>query len=580
MIDFIARANRYADAVLSGRILACKWVKAACRRYQDDLERQETDWPYRLDPDSSARICEFLQLLPHVEGEWARPVWVDGMQQYRKLDLEDWQVFGLVNIFGWLHKETGLRRFRRAYEEVARKNAKSTKAAGVALYMLSADGEPGAQVYTFATKKEQAKIVWATAKAMVEREPGFGELGVETNTGSIYCSDTNSKFLPLARDHGSLDGLNTHAFVADELHAQRERGLYDVLDSSTGARAQPLGYAITTAGFDRTGICYEQRTYACKILNATLLKHGGMGYKVEGDAVEDDTFFAIIYTLDAGDDWQDESVWIKSNPNLGVSVKLDDMRAACRKATSMLSARNEFLTKRLNVWVNAATAWMNMLQWDACSDSGISLDQFRGEQCWIGMDLAEKNDYAALVLVFRRGEDYYVFPRFYLNRFAAEESGNAQLSAWEAEGWVRINEGNVTDFEAIRSDLRDFQRMFDVVEVPFDPAKAMYFATTLQEEGLPMTEVRQNGAFFTQPVIHTENLVLEEKLHFDGNPVLTWMVSNLVIQTSNYTGLKHPTKETEANKIDGPVAMFMALGRAMVADTSHTQMFVNLNETA
>jgi len=580
MIDFIARANRYADAVLSGRILACKWVKAACRRYLDDLERQETDWPYRLDPDAGTRICEFLQLLPHVEGEWARPIWVDGFQQYRKLDLEDWQVFGLVNIFGWLHKESGLRRFRRAYEEVARKNAKSTKAAGVALYMLGADGEPGAQVYTFATKKEQAKIVWATAKAMVEREPGFGELGVETNTGSIYCSDTNSKFLPLARDHGSLDGLNTHAFVADELHAQRERGLYDVLDSSTGARSQPLGYAITTAGFDRTGICYEQRTYACKILNATLLKHGGMGYKVEGDSVEDDTFFAIIYTLDAGDDWQDESVWIKSNPNLGVSVKLDDMRAACRKATSMLSARNEFLTKRLNVWVNAATAWMNMLQWDACSDPSLRLEQFRGEQCWIGMDLAEKNDYAALVLVFRRAEDYYVFPRFYLNRFAAEESGNAQLSGWEAEGWVRINEGNVTDFEQIRADLRDFQRMFDLLEVDFDPAKAMYFATTLLDEGLPMTEIRQNGAFFTQPVIHTENLVLEGKLHFDGNPALTWMVSNVVIQTSSYTGLKHPTKETEANKIDGPVAMFMGLGRAMVADTSHTQLFVNLNEMA
>jgi phage terminase large subunit-like protein len=245
----------------------------------------------------------------------------------------------------------------------------------------------------------------------------------------------------------------------------------------------------------------------------------------------------------------------------------------------MLSARNEFLTKRLNVWVNAATAWMNMLQWDDCADTTLSLEDFAGEPCWIGMDLAEKNDFAALALVFRRGEDYYAFSRLYLNRFAADESGNSQLAGWEEAGWITINEGNVTDFDQIKQDLRGYAKRFDVQEVPFDPAKAMYFASKLIEEGFPMIEVRQNGAFFTQPVIQTENMVLEKKFHFDGNPALTWMVSNVVIQTSHYTQLKHPTKENEANKIDGAVAMFMAVGRAMVATSGHSQVFINLNET-
>ncbi|MBR8316052.1 terminase large subunit [Burkholderia dolosa] len=547
-MTFVDTANQYIDDVLAGRIVACKWVKLACERQRRDLARAEMgdpDFPYRFDNDAATRICEFIELLPHTKGRWART--------RQSIKLEPWQAFILTTVFGWLHVDSGLRRFRRAYEEVARKNAKSTKSSGIALYLFAADGEPGAEVYSAATTRDQAKIVFDDARAMALREPDMcAALGVEILQHQLLTDD-GSKFLPLSAEGSTLDGLNVHGGVIDELHAHKTRAVFDVIDSGTGARDQSLLWLITTAGSDLTGICYEQRTHVTKILEGVFV---------------DETFFGIIFTLDDGDDWSDPSVWIKANPNLGVSVFVDDMEMACRKAQSMPSAVNNFLTKRLNVWVNADSAWMDMRAWERCADRDMRLDDFVGERCWIGMDLAEKTDFAALVLVFERAGTFYVFPRFYLNEYAVENGSNSQYSGWERAGHIIVNEGNATDFDLIADDIRRFCGMFDVQEIPFDPAMSRYFATQLVKEGLPLIEIRQAPIFFTQPIIQTENLVLEGKLKFDGNPAMTWMVSNVVVTTSRYNGLKHPTKERPENKIDGPVAMFLALGRAMMGDES------------
>jgi phage terminase large subunit-like protein len=547
-MTFVDTANQYIDDVLAGRIVACKWVKLACERQRRDLARAEMgdpDFPYRFDNDAATRICEFIELLPHTKGRWART--------RQSIKLEPWQTFILTTVFGWLHADSGLRRFRRAYEEVARKNAKSTKSSGIALYLFAADGEPGAEVYSAATTRDQAKIVFDDARAMALREPDMcAALGVEILQHQLLTDD-GSKFLPLSAEGSTLDGLNVHGGVIDELHAHKTRAVFDVIDSGTGARDQSLLWLITTAGSDLTGICYEQRTHVTKILEGVFV---------------DETFFGIIFTLDDGDDWSDPSVWIKANPNLGVSVFVDDMEMACRKAQSMPSAVNNFLTKRLNVWVNADSAWMDMRAWERCADRDMRLDDFVGERCWIGMDLAEKTDFAALVLVFERAGTFYVFPRFYLNEYAVENGSNSQYSGWERAGHIIVNEGNATDFDLIADDIRRFCGMFDVQEIPFDPAMSRYFATQLVKEGLPLVEIRQAPIFFTQPIIQTENLVLEGKLKFDGNPAMTWMVSNVVVTTSRYNGLKHPTKERPENKIDGPVAMFLALGRAMMGDES------------
>ena len=552
MSGYFERAVSYAQRVTGGLEIAGRLERLACQRFLRDLAAAGTDaFPYVLDRAVGARACRFQELLPHIKGEWAKPIYVDGKLTYNKIKLEDWQIFVELQLFGWKHRDTNLRRFRRSYEEIARKNAKSTRAAARQLYMLAADDEPGAHCYSAATTGEQAREVFDVARNMALRVPEFlTRFGVEVGKHDITIPSTASSFKPLNAEGSTLDGLNIHSTVVDELHAHKTRAVWDVLDSADGARSQPLISAITTAGSDRSGICYELRDYTIKVLEGV---------------VADETWFGVIYTLDEGDVWHDPAVWRKANPNLGISVKVDALEAACKKALAQPSAVGNFLTKRLNIWISSASAWMDMQGWDKCGDTGLQLADFAGEPCWIGMDLAEKRDFAALVLVFRRGEEWYFFPRLYLNEDAIEQSGNAHLQGWARAGHVIMTDGNITDFDVIADDLRRFCTEFKVQEIPFDPALSRYFASKLVEEGLPLVEIRQAPLFFTQPLIQVENLVLEKKLHFDGNPVFTWMVSNVEVQTSRFSGLKHPTKSREENKIDGPVALFMALGRAMVA---------------
>ena len=448
-----------------------------------------------------------------------------------------------------MHHETGLRRNREAYIEVPRKNAKSTLSSGLALFMLSADGEHGAEVYSAATTRDQARIVFDDAKAMAERTPDMRTyLGVAILQHSITVAHTASKFTPLAAEGSTLDGLNVHCAVIDELHAHRKRDVYDVIDTARGAREQSLLWLITTAGTDRSGICYERRTHITKVLDRVI---------------DDPTMFGVIYSIDDNDDPFAPASWAKANPNWGVSVLKDDMEAAARKAEAMPSALSNFLTKRLNVWVSGESPWMDMRAWDRCGDSSMQVSDFAGERCWIGLDLAQKKDFAALCLVFDRGGVWHVCTRLYLNELAVQESGNAHLSGWARAGHVQVTDGDLTDFDVVADDLRSYCRMFDVQEIAFDPALSMYFAGKLIEEGLPLVEITQRAMFFTPPLIQVENLVLEKRLKFDGNPVMTWMVSNLVVKVSKFNELRAPTKERPENKIDGPMAMLMALGRAL-----------------
>jgi len=536
-------AQTYALRVLAGEIPACKWVRLACERQLADLQRPiDASWPWVFDPARAARPCEFIELLPHIKGKWAR--------ERRLIELEPWQIFILTTVYGWVHHETGLRRFLEVYEEEPRKNAKSTKGAGVLLYMLAADSEHGAECYTAATTRDQARIVFDDARAMAERTPDLRTyLGVAILQHSLTVAHTASKAAPLAAEGSTLDGLNVHFALLDELHAHKTRAVYDVIDTARGAREQSLLWTITTAGTDRSGICYERRTHVTKILERV---------------VTDDRVFGIIYTIDDGDDPFDPASWAKANPNYGISVLPGDMEAAARKAEAMPSALNNFLTKRLNVWVSGESPWMDMRAWERCRDAGgLQLADFAGERCWIGLDLAQKRDFAALCLAFEREGTWYVFVRLYLNELAIQESGNAHLSGWARQGYVQVTDGDLTDFDQVAEDLRGYCRQFDVQEVAFDPALSMYFAGKLIEEGLPLVEIAQRAMFFTPALLQVENMVHEGLLRHDGNPVMTWMISNLVVKVSKFNELRAPTKERPENKIDGPMAMLMALGRAL-----------------
>jgi phage terminase large subunit-like protein len=558
--NHIDQAHAYMRGVLSREIPACKWTILAVQRQVDDLDREPSDdWPWVFDPERAVRPCEFIELLPHIKGKWAR--------DRRLIELGCWQSFILTTIFGWVHRDTGLRRFRDVYLEIPRKNAKSTLSSGVALFMLTADGEPGAEVYSAATTKDQARIVFDDAKQMAERTPDMRTyLGVAILQHAITVAHTASTFKPLAAEGSTLDGLNVHFTVLDELHAHKTRAVYDVIDTARGAREQSILWNITTAGTDLSGICYERRTYTTKVLERVI---------------EDHSTFGIIYTIDDGDNPFTESSWAKANPNWLVSVLRDDMEAASRNAENSEASRNNFFTKRLNVWVNGESAWMDMVAWSKCADTSLSLDDFGGKKCWMGLDLAQKKDFAALSIVFQREvlvqvsdgvyepkQGWHVFTRLYLNELAVQESGNAHLSGWARAGHVIVTDGDITDFDVLADDMRRYCKLFDVQEIAFDPALSMYFAGKLIEEGLPLVEIAQRAMFFTPPLIQVENLVHEKKLKFDGNPVMTWMVSNLVVKISKFNELRSPTKERPENKIDGPMAMLMALGRALAIQTT------------
>jgi phage terminase large subunit-like protein len=550
---YLQRARAYAERVVSGEEVAGKFERLACQRFIDDFDvRQGTEsFPYRFDESTGARACRFVDLMPHIKGEWAKPVYIDGHLQYAKLNMEDWQVFNTINLFGWVHVATGLRRFRRCYEEVARKNAKSTWAAAVLLLLLAADGEAGAQVYSAATTGEQAREVFDVARHMADREPEFkARFGVSVGKHDITIASTASGAKPLNAEGSTLDGLNIHGAVVDELHAHKTRALFDVLDSATGARSQPLIIMITTAGSDRSGICYEQRDYTIKVLERTI---------------EDDTWYGVIYTLDEGDLWHDPAVWRKANPNFGVSVKVDDMQAACRKALSTPSAQANFLTKRLNVWVNADSAWMDMQAWDRCADRTLSQERVAHLRCVSAHDLASKVDVAAKVKIFHdeAADRYYLIPRFWLPERAIEQGRNSQYDGWRRAGHLQVTDGEVIDFDAIEDDAREDLRALQVTDMPFDPWQATQFAGHLIDDGAPMVEVRQTVQNMSEPMKTFEALVLQGKLVHDGNPMMTWMMSNVVCHRDAKDNI-YPRKEREEHKIDGPVAAIMALSRLIV----------------
>lgn len=536
----VEAADGYIQGVLSGVVPACKWTALACERQLEDLERaKKKSSPIEWHPELGNKVCKFVELMPHIKGEWAK--------LRLKITLEPWMSFMLTTVFGWIRTD-GFRRFRNVYIEVARKNAKSTIAAGVGNYMFAADGEEGAEVYSAATAKDQAKIVFLTARLMARKTPSFVDrFGIDVRTHNMNIPGNASKFEPLSSDSDTLEGLNVHCALIDELHAHKTREVFDVLDSAAGARSQPLIWVITTAGSNRAGICYEQHLYVKKIL--------------EGSAI-DDSYFGIIYSIDENDDWTDPEVWVKANPNMNVSVKEDDIARQCRKAMEMSSAQNNFLTKRLNVWVNADSSWMDMKAWEKCGDSALCLEDFEGCQAYIGLDLASKVDIAAMVILIEKADLFYCFGFYYLPEERVENSTNSQYEGWALDENLITTPGNVIDYSRIETDLKDLAGRFDVKNIGFDPWNATQFASNMIDDGLGMVEIRASTKNYSEPMKNIEALVLSGKLKHDSNPVLTWMVSNVVCHTDANDNI-FPRKQTAENKIDGVIGLIMCLHMAM-----------------
>lgn len=564
--SYFQRATDYAQRCVDGVEGAGRLETLAAQRFISDLQKQGTpDFPFVVDEVKGNRACRFHELLPHIKGQWAKPEYVDGKFRYAKIELEDWQVFIEFQIFAWVHMTTGLRRFRRDYEEIARKNAKSTRVAARQLYMLTADGEQGAHCYSAATTGDQAREVFDVSRNMALREPEFlARFGVEVGKQDIVVAGSASSYRPLNAEGSTLDGLNIHSGVVDEVHAHKTRSVWDVLDTATGARSQPLLTAITTAGSDRSGVCYELRAYTIKVLEGVIT---------------DESWFGIVFTIDEGDDWRDPKIWRKANPNLGISVNLEDMQAACRKAEAMPSAVGNFLTKRLNVWVNADSAWMDMRAWDRCANPHLTLDDIKHLPCWVPLDLASKVDIAAAPVIAHdeEADRWYCVTkaRFWLPERAVETGVNSQYDGWVRADYLNVTPGEVTDYDQIEEQLRDDARLLlDLREIPFDPFQATQLSGHMLAEGLPMVEMRPTVLNLSEPMKQLEALVLQgpTKFQHDGNPAMTWMISNVVCHRDNKDNI-YPRKERNENKIDGPVAVIMGIGRAMSTGAKNEPSF-------
>ena len=455
-----------------------------------------------------ALVLDFFSLLRHSKGEWAGEPFV----------LSPWQAFILFVLFGWKRAD-GQRRFRVAYVEISRKNGKSTFAAGIGLYLFAADREPGAEVFTAATKRDQARIVHGEAVNMVRRSPGLQRF-IAVFKDNLSMVRTNSKYQPLGADADTMDGLNVHGAIIDELHAHKNRNLWDVLETATGARRQPLVFAITTAGFDKHSVCYQQHNYGEKVLDGII---------------KDDSHFPFIASLDPEDDWKDSSVWIKANPNLGISVKEDSLREQSARAESLPAAQNAFRRLRLNQWTEQSERWIDIAIWDA-GNQPVDRLSLKGRRCYAGLDLSSTTDISAFVLLFPPEKDqagpWQVLCRFWIpgdNVRKRVEKDRVPYDVWIREGFIEATEGNVIDYDVLRKRIQEDHDFFQIKEVAFDPWNATQLVTQLGSDGLNMIPFRQGFASMAAPTRELEKLIVGRQIIRAGNPVMRWMVSNAAV---------------------------------------------------
>lgn len=534
-------AKGYARAVVAGKIPAGSYIKLACQRFLDDLKRTGTDWPYKYDAAKADRAIRFMEKMPHTKGKWAA--------KRQQLVFQPWQHFIECNLFGWVHKRSGLRRFRKAYEEIPRKNGKSLRLAARGLYLFCADGEAGAEIYSGATSEKQAYEVFRPAWQMVQKLAalrarfGIEQAGNPKNPGPMYVMEDMSKFEPMIGKPG--DGSSPHAALVDEYHEHDTDHMVDAMETGMGAREQPMLCIITTAGTNLSGPCYETRSDVIRIL--------------QGE-VKDETVFGAIFGIDEGDRWDDLASLRKANPNYGVSVFEDFLLSQLEQAKRSASKQSAFRTKHLNDWVGAKLAWMNMLAWQRQKRS-FEIEDFAGCPCWIGVDLASKLDVAAVVMLFERDGSYYAIPRFYVPESAVEENERYQLLV--LAGHLVATPGNMTDYAYIEEQLKELAAQgIDVRDIAFDPAQAAYLMTRLEQEGLPVVEMAQSVRNLSEPMKEVEALILSRRLWHDGNDGMTWMMGNVVARVDAKEHI-YPRKEKQESKIDGAVALIMAMGRAM-----------------
>ena len=524
-----ALAYSYANEVVNGEVPAGHYVKLACQRFLADDER--TDWEWHFSHKAANAAVNFQMALPHTKGQWA--------QRGEALNYQPWQCFIEANIFGWVHKDTGLRRFRESYEEVARKNGKSIRLAARGLYMFAADGEFGAEVYSGAGNERQAWEVFRPAREMVRRTAELkNQFDIEVNAKNLVIMSNGSRFEPMIGKPG--DGASPSFYICDEYHEHPDSDQYETMVTGMAAREAPLASVITTAGSNLAGPCFEKRQDAIEVLEGT---------------VTDESLFAIIYCADEDDEWDSEEALAKANPNLDISVSRDFLLTQMEKARRSASLQNAFKTKHLNMWVGASVSWMNMLAWQR-QKKDIRLDDYAGKRAWIGVDLASKKDLAAIAILIPDGDQYATFYDFFVPD-AVDNPKYRNLSEW-----ITFTPGSATDYAFIEERLKELCSLLEVQEVSFDPWQAQYLMQRMTERGMPVTEFPHQVRTMSDPMKEVEAVVLDGRL-WHNNPAMDWQVAQVETKQDE-KGNIYPGKGARKNdpncKIDGVVALIMAMG--------------------
>ena len=485
------------------------------------------------------RAVEFIEeLLRHTKDPYAG----------RPFILAPWQRQWILDIFGTL-KPDGTRQYRTAYVEIPRKNGKSEIAAAVALYLLFADGEIGAEIYGAAGDREQASIVFNVAAAMVRQEPILNkQCKIYDSYKKILVPETNSIYQVLSAEHKTKHGFNASGIIFDELHAQPSRDLWDVLTTSGGTRRQPLIFAITTAGYDRHSICWQLHEHALQVRDGIL---------------PDPAFYPIIYSAPEEADWTAGETWQQCNPALGDFRSLDELAEQCQRAQSMPAYENTFRRLYLNQWVKQESRYIPMSAWDAC-DKPFDPGALKGRPCFGGLDLASSVDVAAFVLAFEGEDDeVLVLPYFWVpaeNIEKRSRTDKVPYDVWARQGFLKATPGNVVDFATIRHDLNELSKTCEIREVAFDRWGAVQMSQDLTEDGFTMVDFGQGYKSMSPPTRELLKLVLGGKLRHNGHPVLRWMADNVVVTTDSAENVK-PDKAKSTERIDGIVALVMGIDR-------------------
>lgn len=520
---------QYAEDILSGKIVTGHYIKLAAERFF----RLMYDERYEFREDKVEQVCEFISIIHHYTGKHAGKPFV----------LEAWQEWIVASMYGFYMRGTNERLVQSAYIEMARKQGKSAFASALCLYHLIADGEVNAEVYMAANSKDQAKVSFNMASNFSKMlDPGKEFLDPYRDT--IKYERTLSFLKVLAADSSKLDGPNASMYLIDEYHAAKNSGVKDVLQSSQGMRENPMAVIITTAGFDRLGVCYQYREMCTEVVS---------GLK------EDDTLFIAIYCLDKEDDWKDEAVWVKSNPNLGVTVQPKYIKTQVKKAINTPSDEVGIKTKNLNIWCDAEKIWIKD-DYILAASANVNLEDYSGLDCFIGVDLSSTSDLTAFSVMIPTTEKMVWKTFYFLPEAALTEKRFKELyGEWARQGALCITPGNVVDYDFILNKIMEIGQILNIVTIGYDSWNATQFVINCTEKGLPMEPYSQSIGNFNKPTKELERLLLSGVAVIDNNIITRHCFRN-VVMARDKNGNTKPSKQYEEKKIDGVIAMIEALG--------------------